>query len=161
MEEKQTKALHLTDEELSVVYNALVWFRLNEKQDERWDLSTDIMLAIKPLLPAGGLPTPVPRSYQQELSTLLRRWQARGGSQLEAASLLLVAGVLGLRAGAPGEVCPPALLEQVRQAWAMGTPMDRARFEKAPCYLCGYNGPEYFQPEQHLCAERYHRLGLG
>src|SRR5690606_25262501 len=27
------------------------------------------------------------------------------------------------------------------------TAVDRARFRKAPCYLCGYNGPGYFQPD--------------
>lgn len=34
--------------------------------------------------------------------------------------------------------------------------IDRKRFEKAPCYLCGYNGPGYFQPISHECASRYH-----
>lgn len=34
--------------------------------------------------------------------------------------------------------------------------VDRARFRKAPCYLCGYNGPGYFQPETHPCASLYH-----
>lgn len=34
--------------------------------------------------------------------------------------------------------------------------VDRARFRKAPCYLCGYNGPGYFQPETHPCAALYH-----
>ena len=34
--------------------------------------------------------------------------------------------------------------------------VDRARFRKAPCYLCGYNGPGYFQPETHPCAATYH-----
>lgn len=34
--------------------------------------------------------------------------------------------------------------------------VDEARFRKAPCYLCGYNGSGYFQPETHPCAARYH-----
>lgn len=34
--------------------------------------------------------------------------------------------------------------------------VDRARFRKAPCYLCGYNGVGYFQPETHPCAALYH-----
>ena len=29
-------------------------------------------------------------------------------------------------------------------------------FEEAPCFLCGYNGPGYYQPEQHPCAALYH-----
>ena len=28
----------------------------------------------------------------------------------------------------------------------------------APCFCCGYNGPNYFQPSVHPCAERHHRL---
>lgn len=30
------------------------------------------------------------------------------------------------------------------------------RFEQAPCYLCGYNGPNYYQPDTHACAKQYH-----
>lgn len=29
-------------------------------------------------------------------------------------------------------------------------------FEEAPCFLCGYNGPGYYKPEQHPCAALYH-----
>lgn len=36
-------------------------------------------------------------------------------------------------------------------------PIDKRRFsDEPPCYLCGYNGPGYFQPETHKCAELYH-----
>jgi hypothetical protein len=28
---------------------------------------------------------------------------------------------------------------------------------KAPCFICGYNGPGYFQPDHHACAERHHQ----
>jgi hypothetical protein len=34
--------------------------------------------------------------------------------------------------------------------------LDRKRFERAPCYLCGYNGEGYYQPDKHPCAARYH-----
>ena len=30
--------------------------------------------------------------------------------------------------------------------------------ENSPCFCCGYNGPGYFQPDQHPCAERHHKL---
>ena len=30
--------------------------------------------------------------------------------------------------------------------------------ETAPCFICGYNGDGYFQPEKHKCAARHHRL---
>jgi hypothetical protein len=36
--------------------------------------------------------------------------------------------------------------------------IDGARFERAPCYLCGYNGPSYFHLTVHACAARYHAL---
>lgn len=26
-----------------------------------------------------------------------------------------------------------------------------------PCFICGYNGPNYYQPEVHSCAERHHK----
>jgi hypothetical protein len=29
---------------------------------------------------------------------------------------------------------------------------------KPPCFLCGYNGPGYYQPEHHPCADRHHKL---
>lgn len=34
--------------------------------------------------------------------------------------------------------------------------IDRQRFITAPCYLCGYRGAGYFQPESHICAMLYH-----
>jgi len=30
-----------------------------------------------------------------------------------------------------------------------------------PCFCCGYNGKGYFQPENHPCAERHHKLYRG
>lgn len=33
--------------------------------------------------------------------------------------------------------------------------------KEAPCFFCGYNGPGYFQPKTHPCAERHHRLYPG
>ena len=26
------------------------------------------------------------------------------------------------------------------------------------CFVCGYNGPGYYQPDTHPCAKRHHRL---
>ena len=34
--------------------------------------------------------------------------------------------------------------------------LDIVRFEKAPCYRCGYNGPGYYQPDTHKCAADFH-----
>ena len=43
-----------------------------------------------------------------------------------------------------------------RAAWDGVTPVDAQRFDDAPCYLCGYNGPGYFQADTHSCAAGYH-----
>lgn len=32
------------------------------------------------------------------------------------------------------------------------------RMLEAPCFLCGYNGAGYFNPDKHICAERHHKL---
>jgi hypothetical protein len=32
----------------------------------------------------------------------------------------------------------------------------RTMFESAPCILCGYSGPGYYQPDAHPCAKVYH-----
>jgi hypothetical protein len=34
-------------------------------------------------------------------------------------------------------------------------PFDRNRFDQAPCYLCGYNSHDYYQPDVHPCAAMY------
>lgn len=41
-------------------------------------------------------------------------------------------------------------------AWDGVTPVDAERFEDAPCYLCGYSGPGYYQTGTHPCAAGYH-----
>lgn len=33
---------------------------------------------------------------------------------------------------------------------------EHKRFEQAPCYICGYNGPGYYAPAIHPCARTYH-----
>lgn len=38
--------------------------------------------------------------------------------------------------------------------FAKGAMMD------APCFVCGYNGPGYFQPDKHPCAARHHAAAL-
>ena len=43
-----------------------------------------------------------------------------------------------------------------QQPAAVDGAMDKARFKTAPCYLCGYNGPGYYQPDAHPCAAKYH-----
>ncbi len=33
-------------------------------------------------------------------------------------------------------------------------------FSEAPCFLCGYNGEGYYQPNAHSCAKHYHSMTL-
>ena len=33
--------------------------------------------------------------------------------------------------------------------------------ERPPCFVCGYNGPNYYQPSVHPCAERHHLMRQG
>ncbi len=56
------------------------------------------------------------------------------------------------------EALSPALYSKSQQKrfLAVVTQMDLKRFESAPCYICGYNGPNYYQPEVHRCAQFYH-----
>ena len=37
------------------------------------------------------------------------------------------------------------------------TPFNVGRFEESPCYICGYHGSGYFQPDTHPCAIAYHQ----
>lgn len=48
------------------------------------------------------------------------------------------------------------MIEAAQQPAAVDGAIDRARFERAPCYLCGYNGPGYYKPDTHPCAAKYH-----
>lgn len=43
-----------------------------------------------------------------------------------------------------------------QQPAAVDGAIDKTRFERAPCYLCGYNGLGYYQPDTHPCAAKYH-----
>lgn len=40
----------------------------------------------------------------------------------------------------------------------MSDVLDIVKFEKAPCYRCGYSGHSYFQPGTHKCAADYHLI---
>ena len=33
-------------------------------------------------------------------------------------------------------------------------------FSEDPCFLCGYNGEGYYQPNAHSCAKHYHSMTL-
>jgi hypothetical protein len=33
----------------------------------------------------------------------------------------------------------------------------RGEMEKPPCFVCGYNGPDYYRPSVHKCAARHHK----
>jgi len=46
--------------------------------------------------------------------------------------------------------------ESGRKAAGREERIDTKRFAEAPCHLCGYNGPDYYQPSTHPCAARFH-----
>lgn len=48
--------------------------------------------------------------------------------------------------GGASSPTPDALVERI----------DLKRFQKAPCYICGYSGPNYYQSDVHKCASLYH-----
>jgi hypothetical protein len=50
----------------------------------------------------------------------------------------------------------PVALEDKFENPAKQDPIDTKRFANAPCYLCGYNGRGYYQPQNHPCAGKYH-----
>lgn len=34
----------------------------------------------------------------------------------------------------------------------------RGEMFSPPCFVCGYNGPGYYQPDKHPCAKRHHDI---
>jgi hypothetical protein len=32
------------------------------------------------------------------------------------------------------------------------------KMNDAPCFVCGYKGEGYYQPDKHRCAARHHKL---
>ena len=99
------------------------------------------------------------------LPTTVREW-SRAVAALEARlerAMNELRGACSCRFGDDGETAITtcalhAALEAERDEWkrkCLGG-FSRKRFESAPCYLCGYNGAGYFQPDQHSCAEFYH-----
>ena len=59
-----------------------------------------------------------------------------------------------IRANAPEVIALRAALEA--EADRVSVPIDCDRFACAPCYLCGYNGAGYYQPDTHPCATLFH-----
>lgn len=35
---------------------------------------------------------------------------------------------------------------------------ERGAMAESPCFICGYNGPGYYNPNNHPCAKRHHQL---
>lgn len=55
------------------------------------------------------------------------------------------------------EVVPNALRSLAAQVEALQELLfERGAMEDAPCFVCGYNGQGYFQPDKHACAARHH-----
>lgn len=56
-----------------------------------------------------------------------------------------------------GQLMPEIERLQAQLETAKRGAFNATRFESAPCYLCGYNGPGYYQTEMHSCAKLYHQ----
>ena len=74
---------------------------------------------------------------------------------------MLIEGVKGELYGCRADIFaatyePVETTLAAQQPAAVDGAIDRARFERAPCYLCGYNGPGYYKPDKHPCAAKYH-----
>ena len=39
--------------------------------------------------------------------------------------------------------------------------MAHGEMNNPPCFVCGYNGSGYYQPNIHKCAEKHHKLTAG
>lgn len=74
---------------------------------------------------------------------------------------MLIEGVKGELYGCRADIFaatyePVETTLAAQQPAAVDGAIDKARFERAPCYLCGYNGPGYYRPDTHPCAAKYH-----
>ena len=49
-------------------------------------------------------------------------------------------------------------IDRLERALAASEPLSPEKFERAPCYRCGYNGPNYYHPDVHKCALQYHNI---
>lgn len=84
----------------------------------------------------------------------LREWNRQIVEKAAAGGTLDGYRELGARVAAAESLADDLRAENKRLR--DGLPMHPELFEEGPCYLCGYNGPGYYQPQTHPCAARYH-----
>ena len=77
------------------------------------------------------------------------RWMLEAADEIERLRRGHDAALRALQQQAPKDA---KRLELEDLLFSLGTMRD------APCFCCGYNGPGYFQPKTHACAEKHHRL---
>ena len=104
--------------------------------------------------PATGEERPYPshakqwREFKGDMAWLFDPWTGARRHASDVGSDLH--GLLIVPDGEPLRAAP-------EPATVADDPIDPARFTQAPCYLCGYTGPDYYQPEVHRCAGDYHK----
>lgn len=100
--------------------------------------------------PWGWLDAAPPGGPQRAISGVRVEWEGGDTSAVNARYLAACspANIAAILAHVDAQA---AEIKRLRKL-AMSTHL----FEEAPCFLCGYNGPGYYQPEQHPCAALYH-----
>ena len=85
----------------------------------------------------------------------LRGDLAKRDAEIERLKELLAEARDDIRESVENEYPPDAAGEIERlqnRLFALG------EMHKPPCFVCGYNGPNYYSPSAHQCAERHHAL---
>lgn len=85
-------------------------------------------------------------TYRQRMTEAQHEWEVRAAMHRAQTLDALHAWLREPWPAAPAPAAPG------------GTIVPR-RLSPAPCDQCGYNGPGYFQPDQHPCATAHHAAG--
>ena len=161
-------------------YSACVAAYVKADDLERWDYVPGIDDCAEDLRAAlaAAPPSPPPSSVkareidafeagyiQGHDATVEGRYADPSDAAQDYVRTLLVPAVDERAASSEPEMCPncvtpwkcngPHEFPQAASSEA-AVAFDAERFERAPCYLCGYNGRGYYQPETHPCAAKYH-----
>jgi hypothetical protein len=109
------------------------------QENEGMDKDTGSFVEIEPLqFPNCGFGAWIPTGIPGCIQTEYRCWNYQQATALHA----WLGRALGDRAAPDGYV--PFTVNEAMQ------------FDNSPCFVCGYNGANYYQPSVHACAIRYH-----
>ena len=84
-------------------------------------------------------------------------------SDTEVALFHLLADIRAAAGDPEGKLMQDELVEHIRGLAGRVRGLEdrlfrRGGMKQAPCFVCGYNGPGYWQPDVHPCAARHHEL---